>query len=551
MRKYKLPCNDCGSSDALTDYGDSTFCFSCNQHHFKDKKNNIDLEEFIQFTPKVAVIGPTYTNSLTPVDASKHTELRDRGINRDTATFYKVWINDKNEIVYPFYDLAGKKHVANQFRTIGEKGFLTQGEINKTCLFGQQLFPPSSAQQITVLEGCNDALAAYQMQGSKWPCVAVKSVSSAPREIANNLDYLNTFGTIVICFDNDAEHKKPDGSAYYPGQEAAEKVAAMFKPGKVRVLTLKDAKDANDYLVKGWGDKFKKEWWSAPQWTPQGIKLAKDLWDVVRQQSELECVSYPWDGLQELTYGMRLSEVVLITADTGVGKTSVVKELEWHTLKNSSYGVGILHLEESNKDTLLGLMSITANRPLHLPDVRNNIDDVELRKYFDNTCDTDKIVVWDHFGSTSIENILSTIRHMVALDCKFIILDHLSIVVSDQNGDERKQLDEVSTKLKQLCMELNCCIICVIHINRQGQVRGSAGPEQISNIVLRLVRDKLSENEDIRNTTKVTVEKNRFCGRTGPACMLKYDATTGRLSEQPKDSLLNWEETKTKAEESW
>ena len=183
-------------------------------------------------------------------------------------------------------------------------------------------------------------------------------------------------------------------------------------------------------------------------------------------------------------------------------------------------------------------MSITANKPLHLPDVRSEVKEDELRKYWDNTCDNDRIVVWDHFGSNSVASVLSTIRHMHALGCKYIILDHLSIIVSDQNGDERKQLDEISTKLKTLCMELNVCIICVIHINRQGQVRGSAGPEQIANLVIRLIRDKLSDDETVRNTTKVVVEKNRFSGKTGPACLLKYDGETGRLAELPQEELL-------------
>lgn len=562
--KHHLPCDHCGSSDALTDYGLHTHCFSCNNHTFKevdltqdfpfkDTHNTTTYDFQLPDTESVIPVGRAQSVVIS-IDKTKFVALTDCGVARKTAEFYGVWVNDRKEHVYPYFDPSGKKHVANQFRTTDKKGFMVQGDYGKTALFGQQLFPAGSAKQVTVVEGAKDALSAFEMTGSKYPVVAVKSASSARKDVADNFEYLNSFDKIVVCFDKDDEHKQSDGSSFYPGQEAAAKVAAMFPLGKVRLMTLRKAKDANDYLKAGWAEDFRKEWWDAPNFTPQGIRLASDMWEEVKAIKEYDSATYPWQGLQELTYGLRMSEVVLITADTGVGKTSFAKELEHHLLKTTDKGVGLMHLEESNKDTILGLMSITANRPLHLPDVRSEVLDEELKVYFDDVCGTERVVVWDHFGSNSVASVLQTIQHMNALGCKYIILDHLSIVVSDQNGDERKQLDEISTKLKTLCMELDCCIIAIIHINRQGQVRGSAGPEQIANLVVRLTRDKLSEDEEVRNTTKVSVEKNRFSGRTGPACALKYDGQTGRLVEMPKETfleMLNNNKKKIQQVEEW
>ena len=130
---------------------------------------------------------------------------------------------------------------------------------------------------------------------------------------------------------------------------------------------------------------------------------------------------------------------------------------------------------------------------------------------------------------------------MVALGCKYIVLDHLSIIVSDQSGDERKQLDEIATKLKTLTMELDICVIAVIHNNRNGEIRGTAGVAQLANIVINLERDKTDANEWRRNITKVTVEKNRFCGYTGPASYLWYNPDTGRLSELDEDEVATFE----------
>lgn len=570
MTRTHLPCPDCGSSDGLADYGTHQYCFVCQErtsvldteHNNKNKKEKAittPQDNFFSKAPESEPSLKTYSPAVgerpfgpTPVDPDRIVSLSDRGITKDSARRYSVWVNPNGEHVYPYY--RDGKHVANKFRSVKDKGFLVQGEINRSGLFGQQTFEPGSAKQVTILEGELDALSAYQMFGMKWPCVSVKSASSAQKDVADNFEYLNSFEQIVVCFDKDEAKKRPDGTVYYPGQDAAQKVAGMFELGKVRVLTLRDAKDANDYLMKGWIDRFQKEWWNAPSWTPAGLKHAKDLWEDIIAPKNFETVLYPWDGLNNLTYGLRLSELVLLTADTGVGKTSIVKEIEHHLLNNTERGVGILHLEEPNSDTILGLMSITCNKPLHLPDIREKVSEEDMKKYFSKVTETDKIIVWDHFGSNSIQSVLDTIRHMVALGCRYIVLDHLSIVVSDQSGDERKQLDEISTKLKTLCMETNSCVIAIIHINRKGQVRGSAGPEQVANIVIRLDRNKLSDDDEIRNTTKVIVEKNRFCGRTGLACYLRYDGETGRLTELPQDAwkeLKEIEDKNKKREDEW
>src|SRR3546814_3391892 len=60
--------------------------------------------------------------------------------------------------------------------------------------------------------------------------------------------------------------------------------------------------------------------------------------------------------------------------------------------------------------------------------------------------------------SNDIDVVLAKIRHMAALGCRYIMVDHLSIIVSDQSGDERKQLDEISTKIKTLTMNLDIAV---------------------------------------------------------------------------------------------
>jgi twinkle protein len=240
-----------------------------------------------------------------------------------------------------------------------------------------------------------------------------------------------------------------------------------------------------------------------------------------------------------------LSELVVINAPTGVGKTSILKEIEYLLLQNpevrdKGYGIGFLHLEELDTDLALGLMSIHANKRFNLPDTEKSVE--EMKAAYDEIINTPRVVIYDHFGSNEIDAILSKIRHMAALGCKYIVLDHLSIIVSDQSGDERKQLDEITTKLKTFCMEANVALICVIHQNRSGQIRGTAGVEQLANIILRLERDLNSTDAWRRNITKVWVDKNRFCGRTGPAAWLFFDDISGRMIELDDDAIEKYEQ---------
>ena len=458
--------------------------------------------------------------------------MKERGLSSSTVQKYKVAISTNEdtdvEAVFPRFDEEGK-HIANQVRTEG-KGFFVQGNINDAVLFGQNFFP-SGGKTVTITEGNYDAMASFQMTGSRYPNLAVMSSSSAKKEVVRSFEYLNSFETIVINFDNDE-----------PGQKAAKEVAQLFDPGKVRILRLEKAKDANDYRMAGLDKEYVNEWFRAPVYKPDGLLIGTEMWGSIINHKDPKSVPYPWDGLNDKTYGMRESEVTLLLAETGAGKTTVCKELEYAILTNeelikNEQGVGFLHFEEPKYDTAIGLMSIHNNKPYHLPDTERTEE--ELKEAFDAVINTDRVVIWDHFGSNDIDVVLAKIRHMAAMGCKYVVIDHLSIIVSDHSGDERKQLDEISTKLKTLVMNLNIHAVCVIHVNRQGQARGSAGPEQIANTIIRLDRDKKDPDDWRRNVTTVVVEKCRLTGRTGIACYLFYNDMTHRLEEITDRELID------------
>lgn len=499
-----LPCPSCGSSDALSEYTDNYYCFVCGYYESKNVKSE---------------------NKEKPEKREVMPPLSDRGLSKEAVSFYEIKDNEGFSHAYPYKTEDGTL-TGTKFR-YPNKEFAWEGKGKEASLFGIHLFPRGSNKSITVVEGELDAAAAYQMSGSKYPVVAVQSASTAKRDCTTAFEYLDSFEKIVLAFDSDA-----------PGRKAAEAVAQLFKPGKVYICDLRLHKDPCDYLKNGDERAYVGEWFKAKSYTPEGLRLGPELWDEIENHKDLPSVPYPWGGLNYMLYGLRLSEAVIFTADTGIGKTSILKEIEYSLLTNpelisSGAGVGFLHLEETNYDTALGLMSIDANKPFHLPDTEKTTS--ELRSHYDAVINSPRVVIYDHFGSNDIEVILSKIRHMAALGCKYIFLDHLSIIVSDHSGDERKELDEISTKLKMLCMSLDICVVAVIHQNRSGSIRGSAGVEQLANSVIKLYREKTDRDPWRRNVTEVVVEKNRFSGRCGRACLLWYNEETGRLQELSKE----------------
>ena len=123
----------------------------------------------------------------------------------------------------------------------------------------------------------------------------------------------------------------------------------------------------------------------------------------------------------------------------------------------------------------------------------------------------------------------------------------LSIVVSamDQGQDERKTIDSIMTKLRQLVEETDTGMILVSHLRRangdkgheQGievslaHLRGSQSIAQLSDCVIALERNQQADDEKESNLTRVRVLKNRYAGLTGLASTLYYDKATGRLKE--------------------
>lgn len=513
------PCSKCGSSDGVGVYDDGHgFCFSCNSH-FQDYDDKAAL-------PKQASSNLT-ASGLTELSFSA---LSARGISEKTCKFWRYQVGSfkgKPVQVANYYTDSGVALAKVRFQN---KDFLQIGK-GKLPLYGSWLWQRgSSTKQVIVTEGELDALSISQIQECKWPVVSVPNgAAGAVRAFKDNLEWLESYESVVIMFDNDKV-----------GQEAAEKCSQLLTVGKAKVATL-PLKDANEMLLAKRGAELLHLMWNAKAWRPDGIIAGEDLWDSLTKEEQSTSHSYPWPSLNEMTMGIREGEIITLCAGSGIGKSQLCKEIAYHLINNGKR-IGYIALEESTKRTALGIVGLHMNQPVYLNP--REVDQAELRKAYDETIGSGNYFTYDHWGSLGEDNLLSKIRYLVTgVDCKIIFLDHLSIVVSGmEGGDERRMIDNTMTKLRSLVEELGFALILVSHLKRPdgkgheegartslAQLRGSAGIAQLSDMVIGMERDQQDAATSMLTTIRVL--KNRWCGRSGVASTLEFKEDTGRMLE--------------------
>lgn len=458
-----------------------------------------------------------------------------RGITRSTLEFFNVKTKVDPEGV-PFetmYPYDGGKAIKH--RNLLEKGFYSTGAMNEASLWAKEKFPRGSAKAITITEGELDALSVYQMLGSRYPVVSVRGSASAANDSARDREYLNSFESIYLCFDNDE-----------PGQKAVAEVARLFSPSKVKVVKLDRFKDANDYLTNKAEKDFVSAWWSAKLYLPKEIISGKAaIEEIFNKEDQGSIATYPFQTLDHMSYGIRSGELVLFTAQQKVGKTEVLRAIEHHLLSTTQYNIGIIHLEENERRTVQGLASYVLNVPTHLPDSNVSKSDVLTAYASLAGPEHSRVYMYSSFGSNDPETILDRIRYLVtACNCKFIFLDHMTRLVSSNLEDDlRRTLDYLATTFAIMCKELDFTLFLVCHVNDEGQPRDSRMIAKECNLHVYFSRDKESGDASVRNTVSVLVRDNRFSGSTGPAGELNFDPKTFKLTEKPREPDIEFNPT--------
>tara|TARA_R100001594_G_scaffold148645_2_gene204327 strand:- start:717 stop:2327 length:1611 start_codon:yes stop_codon:yes gene_type:complete len=525
-----LPCPDCGSSDALGRNADgSTKCFSCEEFTPRPSEANM-----ITINKK-----PTTTANSIPFIMGEVLPIAPRGIHLDTCLkyCYEVGENEKGEPVHCANYKDDDGRIIGQKIRGADKNFSIRGKINDR-FYGQHIWK-NGGNKLLIVEGEIDCLTASQLQSNKYPVVSLsQGVNSAKNLFKKNLKWLESFKEVILMFDEDEA-----------GQKAVADVVGILSPGKTFVARL-SGKDPNAMLMDGRGDEVVKAMWEAKKWSPANIVDGADLFEEISAIKLNDSIPYPFEGLNTKTRGMRKGEIITFCAGSGIGKSQVCRQIAHHILTTTNKKVGYIALEESIERTAQGILGLELKKLLHLEAVEV---DEEYHRAFQKTVGSSRLLLYDHWGSLDATKILGDVRYMAqAMDVEYIILDHISIVVSGMQesdmGNERKAIDVIMTRLRALVEETGLALLLVSHLKRPegrkgheegvavslSHLRGSASLAQLSDMVVGLERDQQDPEE--KHLTTMRVLKNRFSGETGIAGWLNFDPDTGILSDSDKEN---------------
>lgn len=495
----KLPCPSCPSSDGYHLYDDGHgYCFPCKYLYWPNRS--------------------TFEDNMFTYEYIPH-----RGLTRKTLEFYdiKTKIDSDGKPVSVGFKYPNCSY---KVRSLDTKDFRWEGP-SVAGLYARDKFSAGSHKHVVITEGEYDAASLYQTL-SGVPVVSVRSASSAASDIVHDRSWLNSFDKIYLAFDGDAA-----------GREATRAVARNFDYNKVLVLNFDKRKDANEFLQHDEASELLSIYKNAKRYLPETVISSFSDFERILSETPKSGLPYPFPTLNELTYGIRRGESVLITAQEGVGKTELMHSILYKTLKETSDAVGAVFLEEPKGHLLRSLAGLELQKPVHLPD--SGVGEGEIVTAVQKLCGVDdRLHLYSHFGSDDPDAVLDTIRFMVAArNVVYVFLDHVSMVVSGLAGDdERRALDYISTRLEMMVKELNFALIFVSHVNDAGQTRGSRYISKIADIRIDISRDLMAADETTRNTTILTVPKNRFCGKTGFAGKYLFDPYTRKFSEAANDN---------------
>jgi twinkle protein len=523
------PCNACGSSDAVGIYeeGPAT-CFACGEIHTnldEETKPNMS-NDFVKEKP--------FGSKLSLEDISNYAVrgFRERNLPKTITEFYgvKAGVNSAGEVIEHYYPYGVTKTTGYKIRKL-PKDFRATGTIEG--LFGQQLF--NGGRRLVITEGELDALSVAYAQHTHYnkfyPVVSLPS-STGMKQLLEQRDWVRGFDEVVLMLDNDEA-----------GQKALKEACKIVGVDKVKIAKLK-TKDASDELMKHGHHAIMEAIWNAQPWSPSGILQGDELWDKFLEREATESIPFPpcLTGVNEKTLGMRFGEVDLFTSGTGSGKSTVIKEIILWLKETTEDSIGIISLEESPGDTVEKLIEMQMKKKLsENPELKVE----EKREAFDYIFGDKRIKLLDHMGSVADDSLMNKIETLCLMGCKYLILDHLTIAVSEvESGDANAAVDKVMSDILKTAKKHNVWFGVISHLRKTGlqsksfeegklpsmdDIKGSGSIKQISFQIIAFARNMVASNEAERNTIKMRVLKSRFTGRTGDAGGSFYNQDTGRL----------------------
>lgn len=243
-----------------------------------------------------------------------------------------------------------------------------------------------------------------------------------------------------------------------------------------------------------------------------------------------------FSSIDKLLIGMQDSDLVLVGARPGMGKTSFCLNIATNVACRKKKTVAIFSLEMSNEQLVSRMLSSEAmidSSKMRTGEL-DDTDWTKLAQAVSVLSETD-ILIDDTTGIT-VTGMKAKLRRVKNLG--LVIIDYLQLMQSEKHTDNRVQeVADISRGLKLLAKDLKVPVITCAQLSRGPEsrtdktpmlsdLRDSGAIEQDADIVMFLYRDDYyKDNPEMQNIAQCIVAKNRH-GSTGKANLGWYGQYT-------------------------
>ena len=248
---------------------------------------------------------------------------------------------------------------------------------------------------------------------------------------------------------------------------------------------------------------------------------------------EAEGIPSGFSGLDRVLAGIGNSDLLLVGARPGMGKTSFCLNIGTNVAKATGKNVCIFSLEMSAEQLVTRILSseaLVSSNALRTGKLNN--DEWQRIAEAASQLVGCNILIDDTTGQTATA-MKAKLRRVKNLG--MVIIDYLQLMQSDRKIDNKvNEVADISRAMKIMAKELNVPVVCCSQLSRASEKRGedkrpvlsdlrdSGAIEQDADVVLLLYRDSYyqaadKENQEV-NIAEVIVAKNRH-GETGTVKM--------------------------------
>jgi len=206
----------------------------------------------------------------------------------------------------------------------------------------------------------------------------------------------------------------------------------------------------------------------------------------ISNQEGMSGVQSGFTKIDDITSGWQPSDLIIIAARPGMGKTAFVMSMAKNIAINFNKGVAIFSLEMSSVQLITRMISSETNLPSEKLR-RGNLLAHEWEQLNVKVKDLSKAPIFiDDTPSLSIFDLRAKARRLVSQhDIKIIIIDYLQLMTSgtsNKTGNREQEISTISRNLKALAKELEVPVIALSQLSRAVETRGGSKRPLLSDL---------------------------------------------------------------------